>query len=178
MLTPEIGWTPSKGVVPPCLSINWLCSELLASSGCLLTWWSALNPYQGLVGLLFWHYHVAQFPNETEPVPPALGPWSPNHRATRKVPDQWVQNAKPSSFLLLDTFHFLPCLPFISTYICCWPSQFPSFLNNAISVTAGISLHIPFTVSGGDDTSSLPFKLLFVTVFTHLASFSTFQALS
>ena len=45
MLTPEIGWTPSKGVVPPCLSINWLCSELLASSGCLLTWWSALNPY-------------------------------------------------------------------------------------------------------------------------------------
>ena len=38
MLTPEIGWTPSKGVVPPCLSINWLCSELLASSGCLLTW--------------------------------------------------------------------------------------------------------------------------------------------
>ena len=22
MLTPEIGWTPSKGVVPPCLSIN------------------------------------------------------------------------------------------------------------------------------------------------------------
>lgn len=69
-------------------------------------------------------------------------------------------------------------LPFISTYTCCWASQFPCFLNSAISVIAGISFHIPSTVSGRDDTSNLPFKLLFVTVFTHLASFSTFQALS
>ena len=58
---------------------------------------------------------------------------------------------------------FCPAFLSFPLNICCWPSQFPSFLNNAVSVTAGISLHIPFTVSRGDDPSNLPFKLLFVT---------------
>lgn len=51
------------------------------------------------------------------------------------------------SFLLLDPFNFLPWLPFISTYMCYWTSQFPfldlCFVICKISFIARTSLQIP-----------------------------------